>query len=52
VREAEEPLRFVDGELVERFLDLSTEVQESVVEGLGVEVEEVREVVEGLRRLC
>jgi len=56
VREAEEPFRFVDGELVEGFLDLEESVQERVVGGLGVVVEggveRVREVVEGLRRLC
>jgi DNA damage-binding protein 1 len=51
VREEEEPLRFVDGELVERFLDVGEEVQQKAVEGLGVGVEEVRGVVEGLRRL-
>ena len=45
-------MRFVDGELVERFLDLDAEKQETVVEGLGVDVEEVKELVEGLRRLC
>lgn len=51
VREEEEPLRFVDGELVERFLDVGDEVQQKAVEGLGVGVEEVRGLVEGLRRL-
>jgi len=51
VRESEEPYRFVDGELVERFLDLDAGVQESLVEGLGVGAEEVRGLVEGLRRL-
>ena len=57
VREAEEPYRFVDGELIEGFLDLKEELQESVVGGLG-EVgvgaggpEGVRELVESLRRL-
>jgi DNA damage-binding protein 1 len=51
VREEDEPMRFVDGELVERFLDCSEEVQVKAVEGLGVDVEEVRALVEGLRRL-
>ena len=51
VREAEEPYRFVDGELVEKFLDVNPELQEEIVEGLGVEVEEVRAMVEGLRHL-
>lgn len=51
IREAEEPFRFVDGELVERFLDCSPPVQEEIVEGLGVDVEDVRGMVESLRRL-
>lgn len=51
VREMDEPIRFVDGELVEKFLDASAEMQEAAVKGLGVDVEEVRELVEGLRRL-
>ena len=58
VREAEEPYRFVDGELVERFLDCSDSVQEEMCKGLGagtegkeVDVEEIRAIVEGLRRL-
>lgn len=51
VREAEEPFRFVDGDLVERFLDVGDEVQKKAVEGLGVDVEDVRALVEGLRRL-
>jgi DNA damage-binding protein 1 len=51
VRQAEEPMRFVDGEFLERFLEASPDVQEQVVKGLDMEVEEVREIVEGLRRL-
>ena len=57
VREAEEPYRFVDGELIEGFLNLREELQEKVVGGLGevgVEaggLEGVRELVEGLKRL-
>jgi DNA damage-binding protein 1 len=51
VREEEEPMRFVDGELIEQFLDVSEEVQARAVAGLGVDVEEVRALVEGLRRL-
>ncbi|OAL54390.1 DNA damage-binding protein 1 [Pyrenochaeta sp. DS3sAY3a] len=53
VRKEEEPQRFVDGELIERFLDVSEEVQSKAVEGLGEEwnVEAVRGLVEGLRRL-
>ena len=57
VREAEEPYRFVDGELVEEFLNLQEELQENVVGGLGEVgvgaggLEGVRELVESLRRL-
>lgn len=54
VREAEEPYRFVDGELVERFLELDEPAQEGVVSGLGVDgvdAEGVRGMVEALRRL-
>ncbi|KAK4696555.1 DNA damage-binding protein 1, partial [Lecanoromycetidae sp. Uapishka_2] len=57
VREAEEPFRFVDGELVEAFLDLSGQAQEGIVEELGEVgkagggVEGIREMVEGLKRL-
>ena len=56
VREAEEPYRFVDGELMEKFLDCSESMQEEMCKGLpgkegGVDVEEVRGIVEGLRRL-
>ncbi|RMZ72713.1 uv-damaged dna binding [Pyrenophora seminiperda CCB06] len=51
VREEEEPMRFVDGEFVERFLDQSEELQAKAIEGLGVGLEEVRGLVEGLRRL-
>nr|OQO29403.1 hypothetical protein B0A51_02221 [Rachicladosporium sp. CCFEE 5018] len=51
----EGPMRFVDGELIEAFLDLKSEEQEAVVGGLGIEVpggaEEVRGLVEGLRRV-
>ena len=57
VREAEEPYRFVDGELIEGFLNLEEKLQESVVGNLG-EVgvaaggsEGVRELVESLRRM-
>lgn len=51
VRESEEPYRFVDGEFLERFLDADEEVQSKAVEGLGVGVEEMKGLVEGLRRL-
>ena len=57
VREAEEPYRFVDGELVEQVLGFDDAVLEEVVaevnEGVsqGMSVEECRVLVEGLRRL-
>lgn len=51
VREADEPYRFVDGDLVERFLDLSDDLQSKAVEGLGEDVESIRAMVEVLRRL-
>ena len=51
VRESEEPYRFVDGELVEKFLDLGEEQQEAACKELGRDVEEIGTLVEGLRRL-
>lgn len=47
----EGPVRFVDGELIEAFLDAGTEVQEEVCAKLGKGTEEVRGLVEGLRRM-
>lgn len=51
VREADEPFRFVDGELIERFLGCDARVQEEIVALVGGDVEGVRGVIEGLRRL-
>lgn len=57
VREAEEPFRFVDGELVERFLDCSKDEQDEMCKGLGtqkgkvMDAEDIKGIVEGLRRL-
>ncbi|KAI9795569.1 MAG: hypothetical protein M1833_006969 [Piccolia ochrophora] len=51
VREAEEPFRFVDGEMIEKFLDCSDSLQEEIVEGLNVDLDAVRSMIEGLRRL-
>ncbi|KAI9799838.1 MAG: hypothetical protein M1825_004399 [Sarcosagium campestre] len=51
VREDDEPFRFVDGELIERFLECSDSLQEDIVEGLSMDVEAVRSMVESLRRL-
>lgn len=53
-RTEDEPFRFVDGELVDKFLDLSTEEQKNVLLELPSEqrdLDEVRAIVEGLRRL-
>jgi DNA damage-binding protein 1 len=46
-----EPYRFVDGELIERFLDFDRETQQELVQGLGGGVDEVKGIVEWLRRL-
>ena len=57
VREADEPYRFVDGELVEGFLDLDLKTQEAVVDELGEMgktrggVEGIKALIEGLKRL-
>ena len=59
VREEDEPMRFVDGEVVELFLDVGEEVQKKVLEemqvsmgnGKAMDVEGVRTIVERLRRL-
>ena len=57
VREEEEPERFVDGELIEGFLDLPVTMQEKVVQELGTlaqdkgGIEGIRGLVESLRRL-
>jgi DNA damage-binding protein 1 len=53
VREADEPYRFVDGELVEMVLGLDDLVVEDICKelGAGSTVEDLRAMVEGLRRL-
>ena len=51
LRVGEEPFRFVDGDLIERFLDFTEMTQEDLVEGLEVDVEDVRTMVDGLKRL-
>jgi DNA damage-binding protein 1 len=51
VKEDEAPFRFVDGELIERFLELSEEAQAKAVDGLGKSVEEVKDLVESLKLL-
>ncbi|KAF9885890.1 hypothetical protein FE257_012270 [Aspergillus nanangensis] len=52
VREAKEPYRFVDGELIERFLTCESSVQEDIVDSVGMKnVDEVKVMIEALRRL-
>lgn len=48
---AEGPYRFIDGEYIERFLQLDEEKQELVCEGLGPTAEDMRNLIEELRRL-
>ncbi|KAJ5647867.1 hypothetical protein N7490_004239 [Penicillium lividum] len=51
-RSADAPYRFVDGELIETFLTCEPELQEEIVEEVGsANVEEVRRMIEALRRL-
>ncbi|KAL4912301.1 mono-functional DNA-alkylating methyl methanesulfonate N-term-domain-containing protein [Aspergillus aurantiobrunneus] len=50
-RQATEPYRFVDGELIERFLTCEPAVQKEIVDMVGKNVEEVKVLVEALRRL-
>ncbi|KAL4758720.1 DDB1/RSE1 family protein [Aspergillus foveolatus] len=50
-RQATEPYRFVDGELIERFLTCEPAVQKEIVDIVGSSLEEVRAIVEALRRL-
>ncbi|KAL6690009.1 mono-functional DNA-alkylating methyl methanesulfonate N-term domain-containing protein [Trichoderma pleuroticola] len=50
-REGEAPFRFVDGEMIERFLDLDENQQGLVCEGLGPSVEDMRNMIEELRRM-
>lgn len=51
VREADDLFRFVDGEMVERFLDLDESTQAELCKDLGPSVEDVRNLVEELRRM-
>jgi DNA damage-binding protein 1 len=50
-REKDGPFRFIDGELLERFLDVDEATQEEVCKGLGPTVEDMRNLVEELRRM-
>lgn len=51
ISENEAPFRFIDGEFVERFLDVSEVLQEEICSKIGLKSEDVRGLVEGLRRL-
>ncbi|PLB44514.1 hypothetical protein P170DRAFT_392818 [Aspergillus steynii IBT 23096] len=52
VRESKEPYRFVDGELIERFLTCEPSLQEEIVDAVGVmNVPDVKIMIEALRRL-
>lgn len=52
VRSAEAPYRFVDGELIEQFLNCTPSMQEEIVEDIGSsDVGEVKMMIEALRRL-
>ncbi|KAJ6010929.1 hypothetical protein N7451_002341 [Penicillium sp. IBT 35674x] len=51
-RSADAPYRFVDGELVEKFLTCEPRLQEEIVADVGSsDVEEVKGMIEALRRL-
>jgi DNA damage-binding protein 1 len=47
----EGPNRFVDGELIERFLDCPPEIQLEIAKELEVDVEDLKLMVENLRRI-
>ncbi|KAI0200011.1 mono-functional DNA-alkylating methyl methanesulfonate N-term-domain-containing protein [Astrocystis sublimbata] len=50
-RESDGPFRFIDGELIERFLDLDESHQETICQGLGPNAEAMRNLVEELKRM-
>ncbi|KAI1907116.1 hypothetical protein LOZ61_006315 [Ophidiomyces ophidiicola] len=55
VRQADEPFRFVDGELIEQFLACSPDIQEAVLKKMGAEgsseMTQVKTIVERLKRM-
>lgn len=51
VRQEEEPRRFVDGEFLETFLNLSRAQQKELVEVLDKDLDAVIAIIESLRRL-
>ncbi|ROW09833.1 hypothetical protein VMCG_02521 [Cytospora schulzeri] len=50
-REGDGPFRFLDGELLERYLDMDEETQQEICQGLGPSVEDLRNMVEELKRM-
>ncbi|KAJ9138437.1 DNA damage-binding protein 1a [Pleurostoma richardsiae] len=50
-REGDGPFRFLDGELLERYLDMDEQTQTEVCQGLGPSVEDMRNMVEELKRM-
>ncbi|KAI1095056.1 mono-functional DNA-alkylating methyl methanesulfonate N-term-domain-containing protein [Rostrohypoxylon terebratum] len=50
-KESEGPFRFIDGEFLERFLDIDEKTQEEICAGLGPDVEALRSLVEELKRM-
>lgn len=50
-REGHGSFRFLDGELLETFLDVDEETQKVICQGLGPSVEDMRNIVEELRRM-
>ncbi|KAI1143103.1 mono-functional DNA-alkylating methyl methanesulfonate N-term-domain-containing protein [Hypoxylon sp. FL0543] len=50
-RESDGPFRFIDGEFLERFLDIDEQAQKEVCAGLGPDVEAMRNLVEELKRI-
>ncbi|KAI0890281.1 mono-functional DNA-alkylating methyl methanesulfonate N-term-domain-containing protein [Annulohypoxylon maeteangense] len=50
-RESEGPFRFIDGEFLERFLDIDEKTQVEICAGLGPDVEAIRNLVEELKRM-
>ncbi|KAL2827563.1 mono-functional DNA-alkylating methyl methanesulfonate N-term-domain-containing protein [Aspergillus cavernicola] len=50
-RQSTEPYRFVDGELIERFLACELAVQKEIIDMVGGRLEEVKVLIEALRRL-
>ena len=51
VRREAAPQRFVDGELVERFLELPEHLKDEVATGTGMDAEGLTSLIEGLQAL-